>query len=166
MEAFYGQDKVGIEKLNLIEISKDLNIPKETVRRKVNYLQSNEIIIRSGKSIFLHTKGLEIQKPMSTIENLSGLLSKLSIKATKPSKGLENLCLASSTHLSYNFFNMNLKCTILRYLASLILSTAVIYAIVIVAGMFGADYGFSPGDTFIIWILMAILINQSVTWNK
>ena len=55
---------------------------------------------------------------------------------------------------------MNLKCTILRYLASLILSTVVIYAIVIVAGMFGADYGFSPGDTFIIWILMAIL-NQS-----
>ena len=79
----------------------------------------------------------------------------------KPSKGLENLCLASFTHLSYNFFNiMNLKCTILRYLASLILSTVVIYAIVIVAGIFGADYGFSPGDTFIIWILMAILINQ------
>ncbi len=79
MEAFYGQDKVGIEKLNLIEISKDLNIPKETVRRKVNYLQSNDIIIRSGKSIFLNSKGLEIQKPMSTIENLSGLLSKLSM---------------------------------------------------------------------------------------
>ena len=36
MEAFYGQDKVGIEKLNLIEISKALNITKETVRRKVN----------------------------------------------------------------------------------------------------------------------------------
>ena len=38
MEAFYSQEKVGIEKLNLIEISKDLNIPKETVRRKVNFL--------------------------------------------------------------------------------------------------------------------------------
>jgi hypothetical protein len=61
---------------------------------------------------------------------------------------------------------MNLKCTILRYLASLILSTAVIYAIVIVAGIFGADYGFPASDTFIIWILMAILINQSVTWKK
>ena len=61
---------------------------------------------------------------------------------------------------------MNLKCTILRYLASLILSTVVIYAIVIVAGIFGADSGFVPGDTFIIWILMAILINQSVTWKK
>ena len=55
MEAFYGQDKVGIEKLNLIEISKDLNIPK-TIRRKVNYLQSNDIIIRSGKSIFYISK--------------------------------------------------------------------------------------------------------------
>ena len=92
---------------------------------------------------------------------------KLSIKATKPNNGFENLCLASLTHLSYNFFkNMNLKCTILRYLASLILSTVVIYVIVIIAGLFGADYGFSPGEIFIIWILMAILINQSVTWKK
>ena len=89
MEAFYGQDKVGIEKLNLIEISKDLNIPKETVRRKVNYLQSNDIIIRSGKSIFLHSKGLEIQKPMSTIENCPDYYPKF--QSTYPLKtGLVN----------------------------------------------------------------------------
>ena len=79
MDAFYSQDKVGIEKINLIEISKDLDIPKETVRRKINFLQTNDIIIRSGKSIFLHSKGLGIQKPLSTIENMSSLLSKLSI---------------------------------------------------------------------------------------
>ena len=92
---------------------------------------------------------------------------KLSINEINPSKGFENLCLASSTHLSYNFLKiMDLKCTILRYLASLILSTVAIYSIVIVAGMFGANYGFSPEGTFIIWILMAILINQSFTWNK
>ena len=78
-EVFYSQDKVGIEKINLIEIAKDLNIPKETVRRKVNYLQEKDIIIRSGKSIFLNSKGLSIQKPMSTIENMSTLLSKLSV---------------------------------------------------------------------------------------
>ena len=64
MDAFYSQDKVGIEKLNLIEISKDLNIPKETIRRKINYLQKHEIIIRTGKTIFLNSKGLEIQKPI------------------------------------------------------------------------------------------------------
>ena len=50
LDAFYSQDKVGIEKLNLIEISKDLDIPKETVRRKINYLQKHDIIIRTGKN--------------------------------------------------------------------------------------------------------------------
>ena len=79
LDAFYSQDKVGIEKLNLIEISKDLGIPKETVRRKINYLQKRDIIIRTGKTIFLNSKGLEIQKPMATIENMASLLSKISI---------------------------------------------------------------------------------------
>ena len=79
LDAFYSQEKVGIEKLNLIEISKDLNIPKETVRRKINYLQKHDIIIRMGKTIYLNSKGLEIQKPMATIENMASLLSKISI---------------------------------------------------------------------------------------
>ena len=79
LEAFYSQKKVGIEKLNLIEISKDLNIPKETIRRKINYLQKNEIIVRTGKTIFLNSKGLEIQKPLTTIEDMASCLSKLSI---------------------------------------------------------------------------------------
>ena len=92
---------------------------------------------------------------------------KLSIKATNPNKGFENLCLASSTHLSYKFFNiMNLKCTILKYLASLILSPIAIYAVLILAKIFGANYEFTHGETFIIWLLMAILISQSVTWKK
>ena len=92
---------------------------------------------------------------------------KLSINATKPNKGLENLCLASSRHLTYKFFNiMNLKCTILKYLASLILSPIAIYAVLILARIFGASYEFTHGETFIIWLLMAILISQSVTWKK
>ena len=62
-DAFYGQEKIAIEKINLIQISKSLNIPKETVRRKINYLQDHEIIFRSGKSIYLNSKALEIIKP-------------------------------------------------------------------------------------------------------
>ena len=92
---------------------------------------------------------------------------KLSINDTKPSKGFENLCLASFTHLSYKFFNiMNLKCTILKYLASLILSPVAIYTVLIIAKIFGASYEFTHGETFIIWLLMAILLSQSVTWKK
>ena len=47
------QEQIAIDKLNLIEISKDLNIPKETVRRKINYLQSHDIIARKGNN-YLH----------------------------------------------------------------------------------------------------------------
>jgi len=74
--------------------------------------------------------------------------------------------MSSSLHIYRILFNiMNLNAQFLDT-SKFILSTVVIYSIVIVAGIFGADYGFSPGDTFIIWILMAILINQSVTWKK
>ena len=41
---------------------------------------------------------------------------------------------------------------------SLIVSTIIIYAINIVAGLTGADYSFSHGEVFMIWILMAILV--------
>ena len=53
-ESFYNQERLSIDKINLIEISKDLNIPKETIRRKVNFLQDQGIIYRDGKSIFLN----------------------------------------------------------------------------------------------------------------
>ena len=45
-------------------------------------------------------------------------------------------------------------------LTSLVISTIIIYAINIAAGFAGADYSFSHGETFIIWILMAILVNN------
>ena len=43
---------------------------------------------------------------------------------------------------------------------SLIVSTIIIYAINIVAGFAGADYSFSNGEVFVMWILMAILVNN------
>ena len=49
---------------------------------------------------------------------------------------------------------------LISLLVSLVASTVIIYAINIVAGFAGADYSFSHGETFIIWILMAILVNN------
>ena len=45
-------------------------------------------------------------------------------------------------------------------LISLVVSTIIIYAINIIAGFAGADYTFTHGETFVIWILMAILVNN------
>ena len=49
---------------------------------------------------------------------------------------------------------------LINLLISLIVSTIIIYAINFIAGMAGADYSFANGEVFIIWILMAILVNN------
>ena len=49
---------------------------------------------------------------------------------------------------------------IVKLFVSLFASTIIIYAINIVAGFAGADYSFTHGETFVIWILMAILVNN------
>ena len=43
---------------------------------------------------------------------------------------------------------------------SLVASTILIYAINFVAGFAGADYSFTNGEVFVMWILMAILVNN------
>ena len=77
-DAFYSQDKIAIDKINLIQISKSLDIPKETVRRKINYLQDREIIFRSGKSIYLNSKALKIIKPNKSLPKLAIFFEKMS----------------------------------------------------------------------------------------
>ena len=49
---------------------------------------------------------------------------------------------------------------LINLIISLIISTIIIYGINIVAGYAGADYSFTHGETFVIWILMAILVNN------
>jgi hypothetical protein len=78
MDAFFEQEQITIDKLNLIEISKNLNIPKETVRRKINYLQSHEIIARKGKIIYINNKALVIQKPTESINGIASVLANMS----------------------------------------------------------------------------------------
>ena len=55
---------------------------------------------------------------------------------------------------------MKYLCALRDLLIRLVVSTVVIYGLNIVAGFAGADYTFSNGEVFIIWILMAILINN------
>ena len=78
MDEFYEYDKITIDKINLIEISNELNIPKETIRRKVNELQAEEILKREGKTIIFNKKGINTQKPNDTIELLSSFIEKKS----------------------------------------------------------------------------------------
>jgi hypothetical protein len=55
---------------------------------------------------------------------------------------------------------MKYLCALRDLLISLVASTIIIYTINIVAGFAGADYVFSHGEAFVVWILMAILVNN------
>jgi len=57
---------------------------------------------------------------------------------------------------------MDIKKTIINLLVSLILSPIIIYIILTIARLAGADYEMTHGETWIIWVLMAILIKMSI----
>ena len=78
MDEFYDQSNITIDKINLIQISNELNIPKETIRRKVNELQDANVLFREGKSITFNKAGIDFQKPKETIELLSAFIEKKS----------------------------------------------------------------------------------------
>ena len=76
-DEFYEKKELIIDKINLIEISKDLNIPKETIRRKVNFLKDKNIIFRKGKSIFFNSHFLNsTQRPANSKQMMSVFLEK------------------------------------------------------------------------------------------
>jgi len=52
------------------------------------------------------------------------------------------------------------KCALLKLVGCLVASPIIVYAILLIARIVGADYDMTHGETFIIWILMAILISQ------
>ncbi len=57
---------------------------------------------------------------------------------------------------------MDYKKSILHLVISLFLSPIIVYIVLLAAKMSGASYEMSHGETFIIWLLMAIVINLSL----
>ena len=55
---------------------------------------------------------------------------------------------------------MNYLSGLINLIFCLVVSTIIIYAINFIAGFAGADYSFTNGEVFVIWILMAILVND------
>ena len=55
---------------------------------------------------------------------------------------------------------MNYLSGLINLIFCLVVSTTIIYAINFIAGFAGADYSFTNGEVFVMWILMAILVNN------
>ena len=67
-----------------------------------------------------------------------------------------------TTIINQNRPTMDFKKSLLYLLISLVLSPVVVYVILFAARATGASYEMTHGETFIIWLLMAIVINLSL----
>ena len=104
-ESFYKDKTLEINKINLIQISKDLNIPKESVRRKISELEKKGVIKKKGKKIFLDRSAYKSQEPINTLKNVSVLLSKFSEISKKNNITKKSLDRAEVSKLIKNNFS-------------------------------------------------------------
>ncbi len=86
---FYKDKCLEIEKINTIKISIELDIPKESVRRKIVELEKQDIIKKIGKKIIIDRSAYYSTQPVDTLKNLSNLLSVFS-KILKKEKIITN----------------------------------------------------------------------------
>ena len=74
-EEYFDQNGVEIKQLNVMELSKALNIPKETTRRKINELEKSGTIKRINRKFIIDRNTWPSIKPVETIKRMSRFLS-------------------------------------------------------------------------------------------
>ena len=77
-DTFYKDKSIEIPKINISDISNDLKIPKESVRRKLQELEKAGVIKKTGKKIFVDRSAFITTKAEKTLKELSILISKFS----------------------------------------------------------------------------------------
>jgi len=73
-DTFYKDKSIEINKINISDISKDLGVPKESIRRKVLELENEGTIKRIGKKIFIVRNTLYSARATNTLTELATIL--------------------------------------------------------------------------------------------
>ena len=73
-DSFYKNKSLEVDKINISDISKDLQIPKESVRRKVEELEKADVIQKKGKKIFITRTAFTTTQANLTLKNMTTLL--------------------------------------------------------------------------------------------
>ena len=73
-DTFYKDKPIEINKINISDISKDLGIPKESIRRKVLELEKLKVIKRTGKKMFVVRDTLYSAKAVDTLTEVANIL--------------------------------------------------------------------------------------------
>ena len=86
---FYKDKTLEIEEIKIIEISRDLQMPKESVRRKIITLEKLGVLKRSRKKFFIDRSAYQTVQPESALKNISNLVS-ISSKILKQENKIPN----------------------------------------------------------------------------
>ena len=121
-DEFYTKETFEIPRINIIDLSKDLLISKETTRRKILELERNGVIKKDKKRILINRKGQEYQKPKDSIKSMARLMSKFTDFLSKSNlleKKIENVILEKRIKENFtqfwNIFFDNQIETIMRW---------------------------------------------------
>ena len=111
-DTFYKDKSIEIKKINISDISKDLGIPKESVRRKVLELEKNGTIKRSGKKIFIVRDTLYSVRATNTLTEIATILHEFN-KILKKEKlatevySVDEIISAMKENFSYCWYQFN-----------------------------------------------------------
>ena len=148
-DQFYNVDQYELKKFNIVNIAKELQISKETARRKILELEKIGIIKKNKKAVIVNRNAYNLQKPTTSIHLISKFLSNLSkllkksniIKQQISSIDFELLIKNNYTHC-WNYF--------LKFQIGMLTTFK---------GKFFGDY-----ETVQIWAM--IVYNQNLSLNK
>ncbi|MDC0395939.1 hypothetical protein OAM18_03030 [Candidatus Pelagibacter sp.] len=104
-DEYFDQTNVEIESINVMEISKSLNIPKETARRKINELEKYGVIKKKNKIIIIDRNTWPNIKPQDTIKRMTRFLSNLSKMCVNEKLILEPISSESLTVTCKEYFS-------------------------------------------------------------
>lgn len=76
-DKYYSKQSLQIEKFNISTLSKEFNLPKETMRRKIQELEDQGVIIKKNKTIFIDRSAYNLVKPINQIKITSNYLHKI-----------------------------------------------------------------------------------------
>ena len=111
-ETFYEKKSIEINKINISDISKDLGVPKESIRRKVLELEKQNVINRTGKKIFIIRDTLYSAKAVDTLTEVANILHEFN-KILKKEKlvnkvySVKEIILAIKENFSYCLYQFN-----------------------------------------------------------
>ena len=111
-DTFYKDKSIEIKKINISDISKDLGVPKESIRRKVVELEKEGTIKRIGKKIFIVRDTIFSTKATNTLTEIATILHEFN-KILKKEKlatevyTIDEIILAMKENFSYCWYQFN-----------------------------------------------------------